>query len=109
MTMATKEAYKDHRPGTAKGEVHRVYDDKGPEAAIKKAVALGKLETTARTWISSWKSGVGAKKTVKAKAPATKKATAKKATVKKTAKVKKPAAKKAPAKKPSSEAAQPEA
>jgi hypothetical protein len=93
--MATaKEGYKDHRPGSNKGEVHRVFDDKGPEAAIKKAVALEIQESTARTWISSWRTDAPKKaaKKVAKKAPAKK-------TVKKTAKAKKPAAKKAPANK----------
>lgn len=80
----TKEAYKDHRAGSNKGEVHRVYDTKGAEAAIKKAVSLDIQEATARTWCSSWKTGKAGKKSAKKAAPAKK--TAKKATAKKAAK-----------------------
>jgi len=73
----TKEAYKDHRAGSPKGEVHRVFDTKGKDAAIKKAVSFDLQEATARTWISSWKSGKvkkakATKKAVKAAAPSKK-------------------------------------
>jgi hypothetical protein len=80
--------YKDHRPDSAKGKVHEVFDTKGKDAAIKKAVALDIAESTARTWCSSWKNGGKAKKAKAAKAAPAKKPAAKKA-----------AAKKAPAKK----------
>ena len=66
--------YKDHRPDSAKGKVHEVFDTKGKDAAIKKAASLDIAETTARTWCSSWKN---AKKSKKAAAPAKSKAKAK--------------------------------
>ena len=84
--------YLDHRPDSAKGKVHEVFDTKGKDAAIKKAIALGKQESTARTWCSQFKDGAktkkkaapakAAKKTVKKAAPAKKKAPAKKAPAK---------------------------
>lgn len=63
--------YKDHRPDSAKGKVHEVFDTKGKDAAIKKAAALDIAETTARTWCSSWKNA-SPKKSKKAKAAPTK-------------------------------------
>lgn len=79
--------YKDHRPDSAKGKVHEVFDTKGKDAAIKKAASLDIAETTARTWCSSWKNAKGSKskkaaKAAPAKAPA-KKAKAKAAPAKK--------------------------
>jgi hypothetical protein len=93
-TIMSKEAYKDHRAGSSKGEVHRVFDTKGVDAAIKKGEALGLQSSTVRTWCSFWKNGSkkpdGAAKS--AKAPkAVKTAKAAKTPAKK-------AAKKAPAK-----------
>jgi hypothetical protein len=92
--------YKDHRPDSAKGKVHEVFDTKGKDAAIKKATALDIAETTARTWCSSWKNA-SPKKAKKAKAAAPKKANKANAT----AGGKKPGVKakaKAPAKKAAS-------
>jgi hypothetical protein len=87
-----KEGYKGHRVGSNKGKVHMVFDEKGKDAAIKKAVALEIQETTARTWCSTWGAGKGKKKVAKA-APAKKavKKTAKKAPAKKAAKKAAPA------------------
>lgn len=90
------EEYKGHRAGTTKNIVHRKFDEKGADAAIKLAMANGIKEATAKTWCSFWKNNPGGKKTAK-KAAAPKKAkTAKKAAPKKVAK---PAKKAAPKKK----------
>lgn len=87
-----KEAYKDHRAGSTKGEVHRVFDTKGKDAAIKYATGHDIQESTARTWCSTWGAGKGAKKKVAKKAaPAAKKTVAKKAVAKKAAAPKKKA------------------
>lgn len=95
-----KEAYKDHRAGSTKGEVHRVFDTKGKDAAIKYATTHDIQESTARTWCSTW--GAGKKTAKKAAAPAKK--TVKKASAKKAAPAKK-AAKKARVRSTPSEAA----
>lgn len=80
-----KEGYKGHRVGSAKERVHKVFDEKGKDAAIKKAVSLDLQETTARTWCSTWTKGSKTKKAVKppAKKKAVKKAAAKKPAAKK--------------------------
>lgn len=100
MATAT-EGYKGHRVGSNKGKVHQVFDDKGKDAAIKKAVSLDIMETTARTWCSAW--GSAKKKPVakKAKAPAK---VAKKAAKKAAKAPAKKAKKKAPAKRESLDA-----
>lgn len=92
-----KEAYKGHRPGSIKGDVHKVYDAKGVEAAVKKAVALGATAGSARTWCSFWKNNPGestyhapAKKSSKPRPTDRRKVTGKKAAAK--------SARKAPAK-----------
>lgn len=48
------DGYKGHRSGSNKETVHKVYDEKGRDAAFKKAAALGLAENTARSWASSW-------------------------------------------------------
>ena len=35
----SKEGYKSHRPGTRKGIVHKIFDEKGDEAAMKKGIS----------------------------------------------------------------------
>jgi hypothetical protein len=81
----------EHREGSAKGKVHAVWTEKGPEAAFKKAVALGKAESTARTWNSEFKKDAeGGKKKSAKPAPAKKAA---KSSGKKAAKAAKPAKK----------------
>lgn len=104
----TNEEYKGHRAGSNKGIVHKVFDEKGKDAALKKAGALGLLPNTARTWCSEWGGGAEAKgkkatkpeaKGKKVTKPAAKKAVkgaSKKVTrVKVASKVKRPPAKKA--------------
>lgn len=80
------------REGSNKEKVAIVFLKAGDrDAAVKKAVALGLEESTARTWCSQWAhGGKKAKKAVKkAAAPAKKAAAAKKAApAKKTAKKK---------------------
>ena len=48
------DGYKGHRAGSNKEQVHKVYDEKGAEAAIKLASKLGLSEGTPKSWISSW-------------------------------------------------------
>lgn len=43
-----------HRAGSHKGEVHRIYDTEGREAAVKKAKAFKLQDTTAAVWTSTW-------------------------------------------------------
>lgn len=85
------EGYKGHRVGSNKGKVHQVFDEKGKDAAIKKAEALDIQTSTARTWCSTWSKGKASKKKAAAPAKTAKKAAPKKAA----APAKKPAAKKA--------------
>lgn len=89
----TTEAYKGHRAGSNKSLVHKVFDEKGKDAALKKASALGLADSTARTWCSQW--ARDGKKGKSSKGPTT----AKKAAAKPAAKpaAKKPAAKKSAA------------
>lgn len=47
--------YKGHRAGSRKETIHKLFDEKGDEAAIKKAVALGLSEGSAKSWIGAWK------------------------------------------------------
>lgn len=69
---ASGEGYKGHRAGSRKETVHKVFDDKGRDAAIKKAADLGIQENTAKGWLYSWGSKAAdtakpAKKPAKAK------------------------------------------
>lgn len=48
------EAYKNHRAGTAMGAVHKVFDEKGKDAAKKKGETLGLEPHTVRAAISLW-------------------------------------------------------
>lgn len=51
--MAETEGYKGHQAGSNKGKVHKIFDEKGPEAAMKKGLSLDLSPNTIRTWISS--------------------------------------------------------
>lgn len=95
--MSTTEGYKGHRPGSNKGKLHKVFDEKGREAAILAAERAGIKKGTISSWMWSW--GSENKRAAVGKlTPAAKKAMAKaKAQVK--AESKKAPAKKAPAKK----------
>jgi hypothetical protein len=46
--------YKTHRIGSRKGEIHRIFDKRGGDAAIAAAKRKGLKEATARTWASAW-------------------------------------------------------
>jgi hypothetical protein len=96
MTKA-EAALEGHRPGSAKGKVHAIYIEKGAEAAYKKAAALGKADSTARTWVSEWKNATGDTKKVakKARTKAAKTSARKPVKAAKTSKGKKSPAKKA--------------
>ena len=50
--MAT--AYKNHRAGSAMGAVHKVFDERGKDAAKKKGEDLGLEPHTVRAAISLW-------------------------------------------------------
>lgn len=50
--MAT--AYKNHRAGSAMGAVHKVFDERGKDAAKKKGEDLGLKPHTVRAAISLW-------------------------------------------------------
>ena len=65
------EGYKNHQAGSRKGDVHRLYDEKGADAAIAYALKNKLKESTARTWIGSWRRSEGKKPTLKV-VPATK-------------------------------------
>lgn len=100
--MAT--GYLNHRAGSRMGAVHKVFDEKGRDAAMKKGVSLDLPKNTIYGWISVWthppKKGKKAKSAKRAKVAKTKRA-----------KVAKPAAKKARAKvaKPRAKVAKPRA
>lgn len=67
------EAYKNHRAGSALGAVHKVFDEKGKDAAKKKGESLGLEPHTVRSAISQWERNIfsrgttGKKRTGKAK------------------------------------------
>lgn len=46
--------YKGHREGSRKEEIHKVFDDKGVDAALKAAEKKGLSTSTARNWIYRW-------------------------------------------------------
>jgi len=47
--------YKGHRKGSRKEQVHKVYDEKGAEAAKKLASKLEIADSTTNSWVSEWK------------------------------------------------------
>jgi len=95
------EAYKDHRAGSRKGDVHRLFDTKGKDVARtygeKKGLALGTLHS----WFSEWSRDGKAKKAkpvAKAEAAPKGKAVKAKAKAKAPAKAERVKAKAKPAK-----------
>lgn len=46
--------YKGHREGSRKEEIHKVFDDKGVDAALKAAEKKGLSTSTARNWVYRW-------------------------------------------------------
>lgn len=51
----TTEGYKGHRPGSRKEKLHKIFDEGGPEKAVKAAEKEGIAASTIRTWMSSWR------------------------------------------------------
>jgi hypothetical protein len=89
-TPAAK-GYKNHRAGTPSEKLHKLFDEKGQEAAYASVGRLGLEPHTARALFSRWNNPVEKKaKKTKGKKAAPKKAAPKKA---KKAASKKPAAK----------------
>ncbi len=95
-----KEAYKDHRPGSRKGAVHKAFDEGGAKKALKVGEKLELSPRSVGNWISAW-SGTGTKAAAKKVVKKTAKVAKAKKAVKKVAKkaVAKKVVKKAPAKK----------
>jgi hypothetical protein len=63
-----KSAYKQHREGSRKGEVHRVYDTKGRDPARALGERLKLKPTTLTIWFASWNGKPAAKGKPKPKA-----------------------------------------
>jgi len=74
----TKEVkpYKSHKPGSRKGEVHRVFDAKGADAATELGLKLKLKPGTLRSWFGTWSRGKAAAKAKSAKKTAPKKGSA---------------------------------
>lgn len=49
-----EKGYKGHRPGSRKEKIHKMFDEKGAEAAMKLALKLEIKEGSAKNWISGW-------------------------------------------------------
>lgn len=49
-----KKGYKDHLPGSRKGDVHRLFDQKGREVARATGENLGLKPATLRKWFTTW-------------------------------------------------------
>jgi hypothetical protein len=56
-----EEGYKGHRSGSRKEKIHRIYDDKGADAAFKAGEKEELSPATVRTWIGSWGGVKGSK------------------------------------------------
>ena len=78
MTTKTQTAFRNHRIGSRKGDVHKVFVTKGREQALLRGRKLGLAETTVNSWTATWR-----QETVRAKVAASKK----KVAVKKSKKV----------------------
>lgn len=65
----TKEAYKGHRPGSNKGNIHQIFDEKGEAAAVKAGEKAGLKPATIRVWMGAWGRKPAAKKTKAAAVP----------------------------------------
>lgn len=46
--------YKGHREGSRKEQIHKVFDEKGYEAAVKAGEKVELAELTVKSWIYSW-------------------------------------------------------
>ncbi|QPC43887.1 hypothetical protein HW532_15035 [Kaustia mangrovi] len=51
---ATK-GYKGHNAGSRKEQVHKAYDQKGHEAAMKLGQKLGLKDGTLKSWMGTWR------------------------------------------------------
>lgn len=49
--------YKNHRAGSRKELVHKYYDDKGRDPALKFGVTKGLKESTLKQWLNTWGRG----------------------------------------------------
>ena len=61
--------YKNHVKGSRKEQVHKLYDQKGREAAKEKGLALGLKPGTLVTWFGFWTRTDTAAKSAKTAAP----------------------------------------
>jgi hypothetical protein len=48
------EAYKNHRQGSAKGTVHKVFDSKGKAAAVSYGKTRKLKASTLNQWTNTW-------------------------------------------------------
>jgi hypothetical protein len=52
---SVQHSYLNHRPGSRKSQVHRVYNEKGAEDARRLALSLDIKPVTINGWFSTWK------------------------------------------------------
>lgn len=102
-----KEGYKNHRPGSVAGAVHKVFDQHGKEAAKKKGESLGLEPHTVRSMISLWERKIFSRKNP-SKKKASKRVSRDGKTTKRVARVTRGAKKASPAARVSRKAASPE-
>lgn len=57
-----------HRAGSIKGDVHKMLDDRGAEAAFKFGERKGIKQASLRTWLGAWRREAEAMKAAKSKA-----------------------------------------
>jgi hypothetical protein len=55
--MTEPNVYKGHKAGSRKGEVHRVFDQKGADEAMKYGVDKGLKPGTIKSWMGYWSGG----------------------------------------------------
>lgn len=55
VTKSTERGYAGHNKGSRKEQVHQVFDQKGPDEARKRGVALGLKEGTLSSWFGAWR------------------------------------------------------
>jgi len=67
--MASKPTtYKNHRPGSRKGAVRKVFDEKGRDPAISYGRTRKLAVTTLRNWVNTWAREAKVGKVVRANA-----------------------------------------
>lgn len=54
---ASEEGYKGHRADSRKGAIHKLFDEKGADAARAKGIKDKLAEGTLNSWISAWGGG----------------------------------------------------